>query len=392
MLNNKNWRLLPILLIALAVMAACAAPTPAATDAPEPTEAPVATEAMTEAPDPMADLVAAAQEEGTLSTIALPHNWCNYGGMLEAFKAKYGLEVNELDPNAGSATELEAIRTNIGNTGPQAPDVVDIGMGRAPGAAEEGLFEAYKVATWDDIPDSVKDADGFWYADYYGALGFWVNTDVQPDVPADWSDLLDPKYNGQVALAGDPRLSNQAVLSVVAAGLGNGGTLDDVQPGLDFFKELNDAGNLVPVISDNALVARGETPVQITYDYLALAGQDEFAGNPATTFVLPETGIIAGVYVQAISAYAPHPNAAKLWMEFLYSDEGQNIWLSGYCHPIRSAAMAEAGTVEMSDELAARLPSPETYASAAFPSLDQQNAATTFIAENWDEAVGADIK
>jgi putative spermidine/putrescine transport system substrate-binding protein len=396
MFKNKKLLLLPILVIALVVLGACAPSTPAATAAPTeaPTQAPVATEAPTAAPteDPMAALIAAAQKEGELSTIALPHNWCNYGEAIETFKSKYGMKVNELDPNAGSATELEAIRTNKGNPGPQAPDVVDIGMGRAPGAKTEGLFANYKVSTWDDIPDSVKDADGAWYADYYGALGFWVNTDEQPKVPTDWKDLLDPAYKGQVALAGDPRLSNQAVLSVVAAGLGSGGTLDDVQPGLDFFKQLNDAGNLVPVISDNALLGKGETPVQITYDYLALAGQDEFAGNPKTEFVLPKTGVIAGVYVQAISAYAPHPNAAKLWMEFLYSDEGQNLWLKGYCHPIRYNALVTAGTVNLPADVAAKFPPAESYANAAFPSLDQQNAETKFVADNWDKVVGADIK
>jgi putative spermidine/putrescine transport system substrate-binding protein len=398
MLSNKIWRLFPAALIVTMVLAACGGSTPAATPAPAETEEPEATEAPTEvateapAEDPLADLIAAAQEEGELTTIALPHNWCNYGEAIETFKAKYGLKINELDPNAGSATELEAIRTNKDNPGPQAPDVVDIGLGRAPGAAEEGLFEAYKVSTWDDIPDSVKDPDGYWYADYYGALGFWVNTDVQPEVPEDWSDLLDPAYKGQVALAGDPRLSNQAVLSVVAAGLANGGSLDDVQPGLDFFKELNAAGNLVPVISDNALLGKGETPVQVTYDYLALAGQDEFEGNPQTEFVIPKTGVIAGVYVQAISAYAPHPNAAKLWMEFLYSDEGQMIWLKGYCHPIRYNSLPAETLATLPEEIAARFPAAEIYAGAAFPSLDQQNAATTFIAENWDKVVGADIK
>jgi hypothetical protein len=49
----------------------------------------------------MEDLIAAAQEEGTLTTIALPHDWCGYGAVIQGFKTKYGLEVNELDPGAG---------------------------------------------------------------------------------------------------------------------------------------------------------------------------------------------------------------------------------------------------------------------------------------------------
>ena len=58
----------------------------------------------------MAALEAAAKAEGTLTTIALPHDWCDYGGVIDGFKAKYGIEVNGLNPDAGSADELEAIR------------------------------------------------------------------------------------------------------------------------------------------------------------------------------------------------------------------------------------------------------------------------------------------
>ena len=97
--------------------------------------------------------------------------------------------------------------------------------------------------------------DGYWYGDYYGVMSFLVNTDVQPKVPQDWNDLLDPAYKGQVALSGDPRTSNQAIQAVYAAGLANGGTLDNPQPGLDFFAKLNQSGNLVPTISNNGLVA-----------------------------------------------------------------------------------------------------------------------------------------
>ena len=66
---------------------------------------------------------------------------------------------------------------------------------------------------------------------------------------------------------------------------------------------------------------------------------------------VPASGRFGGVYVQAISTYAPHPNAAKLWMEYLYSDEGQLIWLKGYCHPIRYDDLVARGVVP-ADQLA----------------------------------------
>jgi putative spermidine/putrescine transport system substrate-binding protein len=121
-------------------------------------------------------LIDAAKAEGTVTTIALPHDWCNYGGVIEGFKAKYGIAVNELNPDAGSADELEAIRANKDNKGPQAPDVIDVGFSFGPAAKAEGLTQPYKVSTWDDIPDNVKDPEGHWYGDYYGVLSFAVTS------------------------------------------------------------------------------------------------------------------------------------------------------------------------------------------------------------------------
>jgi putative spermidine/putrescine transport system substrate-binding protein len=380
--------------LALAV-SACgggATPSPSAAEPSAPASAPAPASQGGESAAPSADLtalIAAAQGEGTLTTIALPHDWCNYGEAIETFKTKYSMEVNELDPNAGSGDEIEAIKANRDNPGPQAPDVIDVGLSFGPSATAEGLLQPYKVATWDTIPDDAKDPDGNWWGDYYGVLSFEVNTAVVPNVPQDWSDLLKPEYQGKIALAGDPRVSNQAIQAVYAAALANGGSLDDAQPGLDFFAQLNDAGNLLPGIATSATIAAGETPVTIRWTYNALANRDTTAasGGPAIEVVVPANGRFAGVYVQGISAFAPHPNAAKLWQEFLYSDEGQNIWLKGYCHPIRYENLVETNAVPP-DQLA-KLPDVE---GAVFPSLDQLNAASALITENWDAEVGLNIQ
>ncbi len=338
-------------------------------------------------PDPT--LLAAAEGEGTLTTIALPHDWCNYGEVIETFKTRTGLDVNELDPNAGSGDEIEAIKANKDNPGPQAPDVIDVGLSFGPSAKEEDLLAQYKVATWDTIPEDAKDAEGYWYGDYYGVLSFEVNKDLVKNVPQDWADLLKPEYNGQVALAGDPRVSNQAILAVYAAALANGGSLDDAAPGLDFFKQLNDAGNLIPTIATAATIAAGDTPISIRWTYNALSNRDTTASQGGATIevVVPASGRFAGVYVQGISAFAPHPNAAKLWQEFLYSDEGQNLWLEGYCHPIRYQDLVENDKVPA--EQLEKLPDVE---GAVFPSLEQLNAASELITGQWDTVVGANIQ
>ena len=340
----------------------------------------------------MDDLVAAAKAEGELTTIALPHDWCGYGELIENFKAKYGLKINELNPDGGSGDEIEAIKSNKDNKGPQAPDVIDVGLGFGPSSKAEGLIQPYKVATWATIPDSAKDAEGYWYGDYYGVMSFEVNTDIVKNVPKDWADLLKPEYANLVALSGDPRTGNEGIMAIYAAGLSTGAAPGKAagEAGLKFFAELNKSGNFVPVGGKANSLAQGSTPIIMRWDYLALADRDTLKGNPPVEVVVPESTVLAGVYVQAISAYAPHPNAAKLWMEYLYSDEGQLGWLKGYCHPIRFNDLVKNGKVPQ--DMLDKLPPAAAYEKAYFPTLDEQGAAKETITKQWDSVVGANVQ
>jgi len=334
----------------------------------------------------MDELIKAAKAEGTLSTIALPHDWCNYGEIIEGFKAKYGIAVNELNPDAGSGDEIEAIKANKDNPGPQAPDVIDVGISFGDPAKADKLIQPYKVANWDTIDPKLKDPDGYWYGDYFSILTFEVNKAAVKNTPQDWADLLKPEYKNQVALAGDPRASSQAINAVYAAALASGGSLDDAQPGLDYFKKLNDANNFVPTIAKPGTIDTGATPITIRWAYNALSHKDTAAGNPEIEVVVPKSGRFLGVYAQAISAYAPHPNAAKLWMEYLYSDEGQAGWLKGYCHTTLLDDLKARG---VSSDLIAKLPD---IAGAVYPSAEQAAKAKELITTQWDAVVGADVK
>ncbi|MEO6013221.1 MAG: extracellular solute-binding protein, partial [Devosia sp.] len=293
-------------------------------------------------------LYTAAKAEGMLTVIASPRDWCGYGGLYDGFMAKYpGITVNSINEEAGSADELEAIKANKGNAGPQAPDTIDVGLGFGPQAKADGLTQPYKVAAFDKIPADVKDPDGNWYAGYYGVLAFLVNDDiVTSGAPTSWADLAKdgaPLF----ALTGDPRKDNRAIQSVFAAGLAvNGGKSDTAAAdGLNYFKDLNAKGLFVPINARQAALVAGQAGVIAAWDYNLLTWQDGFAGNPKSHVVVPSDSVVAGVYVQAISAYAPHPNTAKLWMEYIYSDEGQALWLKGYCHPILFTDMAARNAI-----------------------------------------------
>jgi putative spermidine/putrescine transport system substrate-binding protein len=341
----------------------------------------------------MDELVAAATAEGQLTLIALPHDWCGYGAVIDGFKAMYpGITVNELNPDAGSADELEAIRANRDNTGPQAPDVIDVGLAFGPQAMEEGLIQPYKVATWDSIPDSAKDADGYWYGDYYGVMAFAVNTDMIATAPADWADLMKPEYANAFALSGDPRSGNQSMMSLMSAGMAMGAEpgAESGEAGLKFLADLNAAGNFVPVAGKTGTIAQGQTPIVAAWDYNLLAWRDALAGNPPVEVYVPTSGTVAGVYVQAISAFAPHPSAAKLWMEYLYSDAGQLGWLAGYCHPIRFNDLVARGVVPQ--EMLDALPPAASYEAAVFPTLEQQSAHKEVVTNGWDAVVGLTVE
>ena len=355
-----------------------AASTPAESAAASPAESAAASAAS------MDKLIADAKAEGSLTTIALPHDWCNYGEVLDSFKSKYGLTINELNPGGSSGDEIEAIKANQNNPGPQAPDVVDVGF--SFGEDNKDLYQPYKVATWDTIPEVAKSADGAWVGDYYGVMSFTTNAAIVKNPPKDWADLLKPEYKAQVALDGDPRTSNQAIQAVFAAALANGGSLDNAQPGLDFFKKVVDAGNFVPVDANPGTIVQGATPVALRWSYNGLSHRDSTAGNPTIDVTVPASGRFGGVYVQAISKYAPHPNAAKLWMEHLYSDEGQLMWLKGYCNPIRYDEMVSRNVVPA--DLAAKLPDTK---GAVFPTPAQLKAATDLITKGWDKTVGVDV-
>src|SRR5438067_6185279 len=327
---------------------------------------------------PLKTLIKAAKKEGHLNVIALPHDWANYGQMISAFKKKYGLGMTEDNPNGSSAQENQAIRSLKGDS--RAPDVVDVGPSFAIAGADEGLYKPYKVAKYKTIPAGMKDPRARWYGDYWGAIAIGYNSNIVKPAPKTFKDLLKSAYKNKVALNGNPLTSNSAVSGVFAAALANGGSLNDVGPGIDFFRQLKKAGNFIPVDGTPQTVASGQTPIVIDWDYLNLAYRKEFPAVHWQT-VIPSDGVYGSFYCQAVNASAPHPNAARLWMEFLYSDQGQLLWLKGYSHPARFQDLAKRKKIPAA--LLKALPSAKLYARVKFATDAHQTAAKAKIAAEW---------
>ncbi|UQX04829.1 extracellular solute-binding protein [Streptomyces sp. RerS4] len=328
-------------------------------------------------------LVAAAEKEGELNVIALPPDWANYGEMLKAFQAKYPkIKVNSENPDASSADEIAAVKSRKGQK--RAPDVLDLGIAFARSGAAENLFAPYKVTAWDKIPASQKDADGRWYNDYGGYVSIGCDAARVSTCPQTFADLLKPEYKGKVALNGNPTKSGSAFGGVYAAALANKGSFADIQPGIDFFGQLKKSGNFIPVESTPATVEKGETPISIDWDYLNAGYAEQFKGKGVDWKVsVPSDGVYAQYYSQAINKDAPHPAAARLWMEFLYSAEGQNIWLGGHARPVLLPVMTQDGTADK--DAVAKLP--QVQGTPSFPASAELDKAKATLAEKWDKAL-----
>ncbi|TVZ96327.1 ABC transporter substrate-binding protein [Streptomyces sp. BK340] len=330
----------------------------------------------------MRALIAAAKQEGTLRTIALPHDWANYGGLIDGFEKKYGIKVTVENPLGHSEDEIDALRKR-GN-GPTAPDVIDVGDTFARKAAAQNLLAPYKVTSFDLVPGNQKDAKARWADNYGGYISIGCDANRVHPCPQTFADLLKPGYRGKVALEGAPPRSATAFASVYAAALANNGSFDDIQPGLDFFAELKDRGNFTSVDSDSATVASGRTPISINWDYINLHYADALRDKGVNWQVaIPFDGSFAQYFALAINKNAPHPAAARLWHEYLFSPEGQNLRLRAYARPVLMDAMRQDGTLDKA--AADRLPTVE--GTPQFPTDAQLEKAKETVTRGWAKSV-----
>src|SRR5215204_1965053 len=296
-------------------------------------------------------LIAGAQKENKIVSYGMPDYWANLGEIWETFMATYTIAEHE-DADLGSAQEIAKFLAEAENP---IGDIGDIGIQFAPTAIQLGVCAPFKNDTWDQIPDWAKHPDGLWAVQYYGNLVFLVNTDLVDPVPRSFADLLKSDYADSVSIS-DPHGAAQGNFTVFAAAFANGGDESNVQPGLDYFKKLVEAGNLKSTAPEMAPFQKGETVIGILWDYLAVEYRDQLEGQVTLEIVVPEDASIAGPYASIINKYAPHPNAARLMRNYILSPEGQTVLAKGYATPILP-------DIEIPAEIAAKRPPEEAYAS-----------------------------
>ncbi len=321
-------------------------------------------------------LITAAKAEGQLNVIALPPDWANYGEIIKTFGDKYGIKVNSAQPDGSSQDEINAADQLKGQD--TAPDVFDLGASVA--SANVAKFAPYKTEKFEEIPANLKEANGAWVNDYGGYMSVGYDSAKVP-APSSVADLLKADYKGKVALNGDPTQAGAAFGGVQMASLANGGTVDDITKGVEFFGNLKKAGNFLPVDPTPATVESGQTPVVFDWDYLNAAQAKKLS---TWKVLVPSGAVLGSYYVQAINKDAPHPAAARLWQEFLYSDEGQNLWLKGGARPVRAEAMEKAGTIDATAFAAL----PEIEGEPVIPTEEQNAKAKEYLTANWAKAIG----
>jgi putative spermidine/putrescine transport system substrate-binding protein len=331
----------------------------------------------------LSGLVAAANAEGQLNVITLPPSWANYGKIIALFEKKYPkIKIVSANPNGSSANEVSAAEAEKGES--TAPDVFDIGT--AVLDANLDLVAPYKVANWADIPTDFKDPAGKWYYDYTGLMSIGYDSSKITKAPKTYKDLLGSAYQGKVSIKGDPTQANEAASAVYLAALQNGGTADNIQPGIDFFAKLKAAGNFNGVTPTQATVNSGDTPVvlQWSFDNIAWGPAAGSAGNSNWKVVIPSGSAALGSYYnQAINADAPDPAAARLWEEFIYTPAVQNLYLASGAYPATLAAMEKKKTVDATVLKSVGAP-PTNFVQLT---ADQATAAATLLGTKWKSAI-----
>ncbi|WP_426988753.1 ABC transporter substrate-binding protein [Pseudarthrobacter sp. Y6] len=331
------------------------------------------------------EIIKLAKQEGRVQLIACPESWANYKGHFQAFKAKYGVDTPVDSPDASSAEELQAVKNSKGQS--SQPDVIDVGYSFTQPAVDQGLIEAYKPTTFEQTPAELRDSNGMWVGAYYGVLSIGVNTN-NVEMPRSFKDLLDPKYKGKIALPGDPRKGATSMATVFAATLANGGSLDDVTAGIEFFARLAKSGNLVSVTSVASALSTGQASVLFDWNYNFLGIEEEMkrSGVALQTAILPD-GVFGNYYAQPVTIQSPRPNAARLWIEWLNSDEGAEQFALGGAVPARYAQLKKDG--KLSQQALSKLPPADVLAGIRFPSIEQGAKAGKTITDQWSQKVGA---
>ena len=320
----------------------------------------------------LADIQAKAKEEGSVVSVGMPDSWANWKDTWNDIQTKYGLK--HTDTDMSSAEEIA--KFDAEKNKPTA-DIGDVGIAFGPVAVAKGVTQPYKPTHWDEVPSWAKDEEGHWVVGYQGTIGFLTNKNLVNNPPKSWDDLKNGDYK---IVVGDVTKAAQAQMAVLAAAIAFGGDEKNLEPGIAFFEDLAKKGRLSNAEATVANIEKGEVPVTLLWDFNALNYRDQINKDQYEVSI-PQEGSIVGGYATIINKYAPHPNAAKLTREYIFSDEGQINLAKGYARPIRDS-------VKLPDDVAAKLLPKDEYKNAKpVGSYSDWDATSKSLPQTWQDRI-----
>lgn len=329
----------------------------------------------------MGALEAACKKEGQLNVIALPQDWADYGVMLDGFKKKYGIKIDEANPEGSSQDEINAAETNKGTK--RSPDVFDLSTSTAVLYLGKGTYAPYKVKLWNYIDGAAAISPNAEITpNYVGTLTIGYNSSLLGTITK-LDDLFDAKFKGKVALNGDPLASGTGLNGIFMINKALGGNFSDLTKGVAWFKKLTDAGNFINVNPTAATIASGQTPVVIDNGYVQVAAARKLAAA-GVAWKLFTPASVGGGYNSAISAWAPNPACARLWMEYTLGETGAGVWAVGGATPRVWAWMVKTKRAPAAG--IAVIGKNRISADQATPA--QSTAARDYLKTAWPAAVG----
>lgn len=298
--------------------------------------------------DSLETIIEKAKAEGEIASVGMPDTWANWIETWDKIETEYG--ITQSDTDMSSAEELAKFESE-GKNG--TADIGDVGINFGPLAEEKGLTLPYKTSYWDEIPEWAKDDNGDWLLSYTGTIAFITDKQNVDKAPTSWKELANGDYSISV---GDVTKATQAQFAVLAAAMANGGNETNIQPGIDYFKEIAQKGRLTSADASIANLEKGEIDVAIVWDFNGLNYRDQINADRFEV-TIPGDGSVMSGYTTVINKNAPHPNAAKLAREYILSDEGQINLAKGYARPIRN--------VELPAEVQAKILPDEAYSNVS---------------------------
>ncbi len=278
--------------------------------------------------------IAAPAAADTAICYNCPPQWADWASQLKAIKENLDIDVPHDNKNSGQTlSQLIAEKAN------PVADMAYYGVSFGIAAKNEGVVEPYKPANWDEIPEGLKDPDGHWFTIHSGTLGLFVNVDALggAPVPTSWADLLKPAYKGMVGYL-DPSSAFVGYAGAVAVNRAMGGSLDNFDAAISYFKELAKNDPIVPKQTSYARVLSGEIPILFDYDFNAYRAKYKDEAN--VQFVIPAEGTVVVPYVMSLVKDSPNPELGKKMLDFIMSDTGQAVWANAFLRPVRASAMS----------------------------------------------------